>query len=149
MPQISPWYARDMPKSCPRYAQDMLQICRYDWLCGGKVWLGVIINNWGHIITFLGRGFIGGDYHYLGAWLLATCIKGALSPPDPPKTRHQRKPSSICAGSLLLLPGGPQPAGRGKTRAAKLDNMWQVWADHPRKPALLLNWCHKAWERGN
>ena len=32
----------------------------------------VIINNWGHIITFWGRGFIGGDYHYLGARLLAT-----------------------------------------------------------------------------
>ena len=41
--------------------------------CGGKVLLGVIINNWGHIITFRGRGFIGGDYHYLGARLLATC----------------------------------------------------------------------------
>ena len=34
--------------------------------------MGVIINNWGHIITFWGRGFIGGDYHYLGARLLAT-----------------------------------------------------------------------------
>ena len=32
----------------------------------------MIINNWGHIITFWGRGFIGGDYHYLGARLLAT-----------------------------------------------------------------------------
>ena len=39
-----------------------------------KVLLGVIINNWGHIITFWGRGFIGGDYHYLGARLLATSL---------------------------------------------------------------------------
>ena len=38
--------------------------------------MGVIINNWGHIITFWGRGFIGGDYHYLGARLLATSIIG-------------------------------------------------------------------------
>ena len=37
--------------------------------------MGVIINNWGHIITFWGRGFIGGDYHYLGARLLATSVK--------------------------------------------------------------------------
>ena len=34
----------------------------------------MIFNNWGHIITFLGRGFIGGDYHYLGARLIATYI---------------------------------------------------------------------------
>ena len=32
----------------------------------------MIIDNWGHIITFWGRGFIGGNYHYLGARLLAT-----------------------------------------------------------------------------
>ena len=38
----------------------------------GKVLLGVIINNWGLIITFWGRGFIGSEYHYLGARLLAT-----------------------------------------------------------------------------
>ena len=37
--------------------------------------MGVIINNWGHIITFWGRAFIGGDYHYLGARLLATYTK--------------------------------------------------------------------------
>ena len=36
--------------------------------------MGVTINNWGHIITFWGRGFIGGDYHYLGARLLATYL---------------------------------------------------------------------------
>ena len=35
----------------------------------------MIINNWGHIITFWGRGSIGGDYHYLGARLLATFVK--------------------------------------------------------------------------
>ena len=38
----------------------------------GKVLLGVIINNWGHIITFWGQGFIGGDYFFWGARLLAT-----------------------------------------------------------------------------
>ena len=46
------------------------------WSCGGKVLLGVIINNWGHNITFWGWGLIGGDYHYLGARLLATSIIG-------------------------------------------------------------------------
>ena len=46
------------------------------------VLLGVIINNWGHIIAFGGRGFIGGDFYYLGARLLATCRKGCL---------HQRR----------------------------------------------------------
>ena len=35
----------------------------------GKFLLGVIINNWRHIITFGGRGFIKGDYHYFGARL--------------------------------------------------------------------------------
>ena len=39
---------------------------------GARFYWGVIINNWGHIITFWGRGFIGGNYHYLGARLLAT-----------------------------------------------------------------------------
>ena len=33
----------------------------------------------GHIITFWGRGFIGGDYHYLGARLLATSIQSMQS----------------------------------------------------------------------
>ena len=44
--------------------------------------MGVIINNWGHIITFWGRGFIGGDYHYLGARLLATYDYGDFDGDD-------------------------------------------------------------------
>ena len=39
----------------------------------------------------------------------------AVSPPSSPDSRQGRKPSSICTGPLLLLPGRQQPPWTGKT----------------------------------
>ena len=42
--------------------------------CGSKVLLGVIINNWRHIITFWGQGFIGGRLSLFGGTIISNMI---------------------------------------------------------------------------
>ena len=95
MPQIDLRYAPDMPMICPRYAQDIpTAIGGISSVFGGVLSVsgGMLLLGehyhfyidrvgtrfyWGHIITFWGRGFIGGVYHYLGARLLATLLPGS------------------------------------------------------------------------